>query len=334
LPPPPLPATRDLSVPSRTVHLPLSWDDPATREATERYMAGVRADAPWCPWNIEFIRRVNGLASVDDVYRTVFDAEYLVLGLGDVYLGAPVATPLDPRHRLVTTKYNPARTWTPENAVGIGGAYLCIYGMEGPGGYQFVGRTVQVWSRFRPFAQGHPYLLRFFDRIVWHPVSAEELLEQRADMAAGRLELRIDDGAFRLADHLAFLDAEAEGIAAFRARQATAFSAERAAWAAAGEFDPRPDPVVAAASSGPSAADLPPGATLVEAPLSASVWKVDVGPGDTVRAGDRLLTLEAMKTETSIDSPVDGEVLDVLVTAGAQVDSGTALLVLGAKVPA
>jgi allophanate hydrolase subunit 1 len=29
----------------------------------------------------------------------VFDASYLVMGLGDVYLGAPVATPLDPRHR-------------------------------------------------------------------------------------------------------------------------------------------------------------------------------------------------------------------------------------------
>ena len=133
--------------PSRVVHLPLSWDDPATREAIDRYMHGVRADAPWCPWNIEFIRRINGLDSVDDVHRIVFDASYLVLGLGDVYLGAPVATPLDPRHRLVTTKYNPARTWTPENAVGIGGAYLCIYGMEGPGGYQFVGRTVQVWNR-------------------------------------------------------------------------------------------------------------------------------------------------------------------------------------------
>ncbi len=80
--------------------------------------------------------------------RIVFEASYLVLGLGDVYLGAPVATPLDPRHRLVTTKYNPARTWTPENAVGIGGAYLCVYGMEGPGGYQFVGRTCQMWNRF------------------------------------------------------------------------------------------------------------------------------------------------------------------------------------------
>jgi urea carboxylase len=87
------------------------------------------------------------------VYDVVFEASYMVLGLGDVYLGAPVATPIDPRHRLVTTKYNPARTWTPENAVGIGGAYMCVYGMEGPGGYQFVGRTVQMWNRWRQTAQ-------------------------------------------------------------------------------------------------------------------------------------------------------------------------------------
>ncbi|MGK9872203.1 carboxyltransferase domain-containing protein, partial [Salmonella enterica subsp. enterica] len=80
------------------------------------------------------------------VESVVFDANYLVMGLGDVYLGAPVATPIDPRHRLVTTKYNPARTWTPPNVVGIGGAYMCIYGMEGPGGYQLFGRTVQVWN--------------------------------------------------------------------------------------------------------------------------------------------------------------------------------------------
>jgi urea carboxylase len=325
-----LPATRELAVPSRTVHLPLSWDDPATREAIERYMAGVRSDAPWCPWNIEFIRRVNGLESVDDVYRTVFDAEYLVLGLGDVYLGAPVATPLDPRHRLVTTKYNPARTWTPENAVGIGGAYLCIYGMEGPGGYQFVGRTTQVWSRYPTSADAtrpdpeHPWLLRFFDRIRWHPVGADELLDLRADVAAGRGSVDIEDGSFTLAEHLAFLDREAGSIAAFREQQAAAFGAERAAWAAAGEFDPRPEP------SAPPAAVIavPEGATLVEAPLSASVWRVDVQPGDTVTAGQRLVTLEAMKMETALDAPVDGKVVSVLVGVGDQVVSGAGLVVV------
>ncbi len=143
-----LPAIDEIEVPSRIVHLPLSWDDPATRLAIQKYTQSVRADAPWCPSNIEFIRRINGLDSIDDVQRIVFDASYLVLGLGDVYLGAPVATPLDPRHRLVTTKYNPARTWTPENAVGIGGAYLCVYGMEGPGRLSVRRPHLQMWNRF------------------------------------------------------------------------------------------------------------------------------------------------------------------------------------------
>ncbi|NKZ91419.1 5-oxoprolinase/urea amidolyase family protein [Rhodococcus hoagii] len=238
-----LPAANELVVPSRTVRMPLSWDDPATREAIARYMHGVRADAPWCPWNIEFIRRMNGLDSVNDVFDTVFGADYLVLGLGDVYLGAPVATPLDPRHRLVTTKYNPARTWTPENAVGIGGAYLCIYGMEGPGGYQFVGRTTQVWNHRHPqssgpFEDGTPWLLRFFDRISWYPVEPDELLDLRADLAAGRGAggIEIVDGRFSLAEHEQFLTDNADSIAAFRASQAVAFADERRRWADAGEF--------------------------------------------------------------------------------------------------
>jgi urea carboxylase len=322
-----LPATRELSVPSRTVHLPLSWDDPATREAIARYMAGVRDDAPWCPWNIEFIRRVNGLEDPEAVREIVYQAEYLVLGLGDVYLGAPVATPLDPRHRLVTTKYNPARTWTAENSVGIGGAYLCIYGMEGPGGYQFVGRTTQVWSRFRrtgAFAE-EPYLLRFFDRICWYPVGAEELLELRADTEAGRFDPDMEDGTFTLADHLDFLAAEAGSIAAFRTRQGAAFAAEREAWSAAGEFDPKPEPDTA-----PPAREVtvPAGGVVVEAPCTASVWRIEVRPGDCVASGDRLLTLEAMKMETALEAPCDGKVAEVLVGVSDHVESGRALVVM------
>lgn len=318
-----LPPTARLVVPSRTVHLPLSWDDPATREAIDRYMAGVRDDAPWCPWNIEFIRRVNGLDSVDDVYRTVFDAEYLVLGLGDVYLGAPVATPLDPRHRLVTTKYNPARTWTAENSVGIGGAYLCVYGMEGPGGYQFVGRTTQVWSS-RDREQ--PWLLRFFDRIKWYPVSADELLDLRADMAAGRLPLRAEDGHFALADHQRFLADNADSIAAFRARQGAAFAAERDAWETSGEFaraDSAPAPPAA-----PATVPIPPGGCAVEAEFTAAVWQLAVRPGDHVTPGQHLLTLEAMKMESPVTAPMAGRVTAVLISPGDQVSPGTVLLTL------
>ncbi|HEY8717505.1 urea carboxylase [Pengzhenrongella sp.] len=323
-----LPATADLVVPSRTVHLPLSWDDPATREAIERYMNGVRDDAPWCPWNIEFIRRANGLATVDDVYRTVFDAEYLVMGLGDVYLGAPVATPVDPRHRLVTTKYNPARTWTPQNAVGIGGSYLCIYGMEGPGGYQFVGRTVQVWSTHSQrgaFEPGTPWLLRPFDRISWHPVGADELLDQRASMAAGRLDIQIDDGEFAICAHDRFLAENAASIASFRADQATAFGAERDAWAAAGEFDPRPEPEPAPPAP---AVEIPAGCSGIEAPFVATVFRVDVRPGDVVVAGQVLVALEAMKMEAPVVAPQSGTVIQIVVTPGDQVGPGEVLVVL------
>ncbi|MEU8346888.1 urea carboxylase [Spirillospora sp. NPDC048832] len=321
-----LPSVSELVVPSRTVRMPLSWDDPATREAIERYMAGVRDDAPWCPWNIEFIRRINGLPSVDDVYATVFDASYLVLGLGDVYLGAPVATPLDPRHRLVTTKYNPARTWTAENSVGIGGAYLCVYGMEGPGGYQFVGRTHQVWRR-HPEDGEDPWLLRFFDRISWYPVSAEELLDIRADVAAGRRALEAAEGTFSLAEHERFLAENAAPIAEFRAAQAAAFGAERDAWEAAGEFER----AAAAEAAVPEPVDVPvpEGGTRVDAPFVAGVWKVDVAPGDIVQAGQTLLTLEAMKMEAPVTAPCAGVVEAVLAGAGDQVTPGEALVVLG-----
>ncbi len=56
-----LPPAGDIEVPSRIVHLPLSWNDPSTQLAIAKYMQSVRPDAPWCPSNIEFIRRINGL---------------------------------------------------------------------------------------------------------------------------------------------------------------------------------------------------------------------------------------------------------------------------------
>ena len=321
-----LPSTHDIVVPSRLVHLPLSWDDPATRLAIERYTRSVRPDAPWCPSNIEFIRRINGLDSTAEVKRIVLAAEYLVLGLGDVYLGAPVATPVDPRHRLVTTKYNPARTWTPENAVGIGGAYLCVYGMEGPGGYQFVGRTCQVWNSHRTtreFTPGHPWLLRFFDRIRFHEVSPEALLRFRDDFSHGAASLEIEPQELRMRDYRAFLRANAAGIAAFTARRQAAFEAERARWAAAGtSLD------VAKPATPDASVALPPGHEAVTSPVAGSVWKLLVAAGERVEAGQPLLILESMKMEIAVPAPRRAEIAAVRCTEGMLVAFGQVLLEL------
>lgn len=237
-----LPELSDVTVPSRIIWLPLSWDDPQTQLAAKRYQQTVRPNAPWCPSNPEFIRRINGLDSIEDVKKIVFDADYLVLGLGDVYLGAPVATPVDPRHRMVTTKYNPARPWTPENAVGIGGAYLCVYGMEGPGGYQFVGRTIQMWNPLKEteyFKHGKPWLLDFFDQIRFYPVSAEEILKDREDFLRGRFKIKIEETSFNLGKYEQFLKEHEDTIRAFKDHQEASFEAERKMWKEKGldEFD-------------------------------------------------------------------------------------------------
>ncbi len=318
--------TADFRMPSRIVHLPLSWDDPATRLAIERYTQAVRADAPWCPSNLEFIRRINGLASVDAVRDIVFAASYLVMGLGDVYLGAPVATPLDPRHRLVTTKYNPARTWTPENAVGIGGSYLCIYGMEGPGGYQFVGRTVQMWNRYRRTREfEQPWLLRCFDQIRFFPVSAEELLDARTAFPLGRYPLNIEQTTFSLLDYRHMLATEAATIARFKSTQQDAFNAERERWAAAGvELMPdNPPPFEASAVTALNA-----GERAIGAHVHGSVWQVLVERGQRIAAGETLVVLESMKMEVAIVAEFAGVVDRVLCKPGHPVAPGQPLLVM------
>ncbi|MEO3321119.1 urea carboxylase [Enterobacter cloacae] len=316
-----------LDVPSRVVWLPLSWDDPACQKAIDKYMTTVRRDAPWCPSNLEFIRRINDLANIDEVYKTVFDARYLVMGLGDVYLGAPVATPLDPRHRLVTTKYNPARTWTAENSVGIGGAYLCVYGMEGPGGYQFVGRTLQMWNRYHAVEDfgGKPWLLRFFDQIRFYPVSAEELLTIRRDFPLGRYPLRIEHTTLKLAEYQQFLADEASEIEAFRAHQQAAFDAERERWAANGQahFDSS-EVLVTDGEDAP----LAPGQAGIDSPVSGNLWQVNVEVGNTVREGDVLVVLESMKMEIPLVATQDGVVSQVRVQPGSSVRAGQCVVVL------
>ena len=320
-------ATQNLQVPSRIVHLPLSWDDPACQLAIEKYMTTVRKDAPWCPSNLEFIRRINDLADLDEVRHTVFDASYLVMGLGDVYLGAPVATPLDPRHRLVTTKYNPARTWTAENSVGIGGAYLCVYGMEGPGGYQFVGRTLQMWNRYREVAafDGKPWLLRFFDQIRFYPVSADELLRIRRDFPLGRFDLAIEQSHLNLADYQTFLVWEAEGIDAFRTQQQHAFNAERERWIASGQahFDSEELPA-------PLGEDTPLQANeySIDSPIAGNLWQVQVVAGERVSAGDVLVILESMKMEIPVVAPFAGVVREIPVQPGSGIGVGQRVVVL------
>jgi len=317
----------DMQVPARIVHLPLSWDDEACQKAIQKYMQSVRKDAPWCPSNIEFIRRINGLENLEQVKQIVFDASYLVMGLGDVYLGAPVATPLDPRHRLVTTKYNPARTWTAENSVGIGGSYLCVYGMEGPGGYQFVGRTLQMWNRYRKTREFEkPWLLRFFDQIRFYEVSAEELKQIRHDFPKGRYHLDIEETTFNLKSYQAFLNEHAEGIAVFTEQRQQAFAEELQRWIESGQINFKTEQDLTSDTGDEEA--LPDKCVAVESTVAGNVWQVLVNQGDRIETGQPLVILESMKMEIEIIAPHAGIVYAVTRNEGSQVNAGQPLLIL------
>ncbi|KAJ5167414.1 Urea carboxylase [Penicillium canariense] len=135
-------------LPSRIVNMPLVFNDEMSSKAIARYASTIRSSAPYLPSNIEFLQKLNGLDSPDRIEQNLYEGRFLVLGLGDVYQGSPCAVPLDPRHRLFGTKYNPSRSFTPRGAVGIAGQYMCIYATDSPGGYQLVGRTVPIWDEF------------------------------------------------------------------------------------------------------------------------------------------------------------------------------------------
>lgn len=219
-----LPSIEEVEIPSRVIHLPLAFHDTWTREAIAEYMQAVRAEGPYLPDNVEFVARCNALDDPDLVGTYLQKTQLLVLGLGDVYLGAPCAVPLDPRYRLVVPKYNPARMSTPEGAVGIGGAYICIYPMESPGGYQLVGRTLPIWNTWQThpaFAEA-PWLLRFFDRIQFESVSEVELVAAREAVKNGEYAFQIEAGVFKIKEYNAFMDSIRDEAEAFKARQQAA----------------------------------------------------------------------------------------------------------------
>ncbi|WP_345854539.1 sodium-extruding oxaloacetate decarboxylase subunit alpha [Shewanella algae] len=84
--------------------------------------------------------------------------------------------------------------------------------------------------------------------------------------------------------------------------------------------EPQAAPVQAPAVSGPELE--------MSAPLSGNIFKVQVAAGDSVRAGDVVIILEAMKMETEIRAQADGVVSRILVKEGDAVSVGTKLLAL------
>lgn len=81
----------------------------------------------------------------------------------------------------------------------------------------------------------------------------------------------------------------------------------------------------AAQSEAPAAAPTNGGGADVEATVAGNVWKMNIKVGDTVKQGDIVAILEAMKMEIDVEAPCDGTVSAILANPGDAVEEGQAI---------
>ncbi|KAI6372278.1 hypothetical protein MCOR25_003795 [Pyricularia grisea] len=320
------------ALPSRRVRLPFVFDDSVSQAAVDRYMTTIRSSAPYLPSNVEFLRELNfpneGVGAVREALES---GDFLVLGLGDVYLGSPCAVPLDPRHRLFGTKYNPSRSFTPRNSVGIGGQYMCIYATDSPGGYQLLGRTAPIWDTYGGSSSssgGPAWMFRLLDRISFHPVPEETL---DAAIASGKYHelISIEEDALNLQDYEKWLKDNAQDIEQVVQQRVQAVRSAAFYNELLRPFEDATDHV----ASGPGQAVLDNSSGEgVKANIPGRCFRIHVKEGQEVNVGDDVAWIEANKMELKICSPVRGKCTRVCVAAGSIVNAGDDLVVI-APVP-
>ena len=88
-----------------------------------------------------------------------------------------------------------------------------------------------------------------------------------------------------------------------------------------------PAPAPAPKAAAPAAA--PAGSETVKAPMPGTILNVNVAVGDSVKKGQILCVLEAMKMENEIVAPRDGQVAAIQTSKGASVNAGDPLVSLG-----
>jgi urea carboxylase len=307
----------DLVIKCRKVKLPLVFRDKWCKDAMERYIKTVRKEAPYLPDNCEFVRKINNLDSLEALAKIISDTTYLILGLGDVYLGAPCAVPYDPRHRIVTTRYNPARTFTPEGAVGIGGIYMCIYGMDSPGGYQLVGRSIPIWSTYN----NPPWLLDFFDHVSFYLCSDEELLKIRDDYKLNKYKPEISNTTISLKEYKKFLNDNRTSIEEYQKINNIKSISERVDWSTMKDADH------SVVEKNDEEMDLS-NCFRLKSNVYGNLYEIKIKEGEEIKAGQSIMLIEVMKMSIYINSPIDGTVKKIIAHQGKIVKPGEVLVAI------
>jgi urea carboxylase len=186
----------DFVLETRVVDVPVLYDDPWTHEAMMRFRD--RHQDPEST-DLEYGARVNGFDSVDAFIEHMATNPWIVTMLGFVP-GLPFCYQLEPRERQIQVpKYVRPRTFTPERAFGVGGAFAVVYPVQGAGGYQLYGISP---TPVLDVTQEHP---DFADSIVfprpgdiwrYRSIDRDEFDRTRNEVEAGEFRYRTRDVEF------------------------------------------------------------------------------------------------------------------------------------------
>jgi biotin carboxyl carrier protein len=103
-----------------------------------------------------------------------------------------------------------------------------------------------------------------------------------------------------------------------------AIQAVQAAAQPAVQSAPAPSPTPAVVASSPVNVS----GEAIKAPMPGTILSIKVSPGSSVKKGDILIILEAMKMENEIIAPRDGVVAEIFTSNGASVSTGDVLLAI------
>ncbi len=186
----------DFVLQTRVVDVPVLYDDPWTHEALMRFRD--RHQDPDST-DLEYGARVNGFDTVEDFITHMSTNPWIVTMLGFVP-GLPFCYQLEPQDRQIQVpKYVRPRTFTPERAFGLGGAFAVVYPVQGAGGYQLYGICP---TPVLNVAQDHP---DFADSIVfprpgdiwrYRAIDRDEFDRTRNEVEAGDFRYRTRDVEF------------------------------------------------------------------------------------------------------------------------------------------
>lgn len=340
-----------ITMPNRTFKLPLTFTHPRLDESIERYMSNQRPYASYLPDNFKFVAENNGITP-EEFRKLWLTAEFVCIGVG-FFMALPLGLPADPRHRLISPKMNPSRTFTPEGTVSWGGSCLAIYPVDSPGGYMLNGLTLPSCDKLgykRGFSQDRPWLYEDMDVITFYEVSEEEYEREIALFRSGRYEFKVEPTTFDMKRHNELLKSVKDEVVGIKKKQeeaqekmvnlekellakwdeekkASGVSMESIQSLLDGELDhasfPQPDHMLTVI--------IDPNIEAIEAPVNANVWKVLVEEGQVLEKGQVATILEAMKMEINVavdDRFAGSKIEKVLIQPNDIVQSGKPLVLV------